>query len=248
MALLPVLLFLAAALNSSFSANRNSNSAATLSTNQIEVQGEIVNKHNELRRSVDPTASNMLKMNWNNQTAVNAQKWANQCKLQHSNSEDRKTNLSCGENLFMSTAPSSWSDAIQAWYDEQSDFVYGKGPTSRNAVTGHYTQVAWYASHSIGCGYAYCPNENFKHYYVCQYCPAGNFQNRQYFPYNKGKPCDDCPTHCDNGLCTNPCEYQNNYSNCDQLKEQVSCTHPLVKDNCKASCLCTDKIYEQPYQ
>lgn len=33
-----------------------------LLTNQPQIQREIVNKHNELRRSVNPTASNMLKM------------------------------------------------------------------------------------------------------------------------------------------------------------------------------------------
>lgn len=33
-----------------------------LLTSQVQVQKEIVNKHNELRRTVNPTASNMLKM------------------------------------------------------------------------------------------------------------------------------------------------------------------------------------------
>ncbi|POI22961.1 hypothetical protein CIB84_013291, partial [Bambusicola thoracicus] len=46
----------------------------------------------------------------------------------------------CGENLYMSTAPSSWSDSIQAWYDEEKDFKYGSGATRANAVIGHYTQ------------------------------------------------------------------------------------------------------------
>lgn len=47
----------------------------------------------------------------------------------------------CGENLFMSTAPFSWSDAIQAWYNEEKDFEYGTGAKTRGAVIGHYTQV-----------------------------------------------------------------------------------------------------------
>lgn len=41
----------------------------------------------------------------------------------------------------MSTAPSSWSDSIQAWFDEEKDFKYGSGATTANAVIGHYTQV-----------------------------------------------------------------------------------------------------------
>lgn len=41
----------------------------------------------------------------------------------------------------MSSDPTSWSAAIQSWYDESLDFVYGVGPKSPNAVVGHYTQV-----------------------------------------------------------------------------------------------------------
>lgn len=51
------------------------------------------------------------------------------------------SDVDCGENLYMSTAPSSWSDAIQAWYDEVKDFKYGVGATTKGAVIGHYTQV-----------------------------------------------------------------------------------------------------------
>ena len=49
--------------------------------------------------------------------------------------------LRCGENLFMASYPATWSQAIQSWYDESSNFIYGKGPTPPGAVVGHYTQV-----------------------------------------------------------------------------------------------------------
>ena len=41
----------------------------------------------------------------------------------------------------MSSKPAPWSDAIQSWYEERHNFVYGVGPKSSNAVVGHYTQV-----------------------------------------------------------------------------------------------------------
>ena len=47
----------------------------------------------------------------------------------------------CGENLYMSSDPTPWSDAIQNWYEERHNFVYGVGPKSSDAVIGHYTQV-----------------------------------------------------------------------------------------------------------
>ena len=32
-------------------------------------------------------------------------------------------------------------------------------------------QVVWYRSNKIGCAMAYCPNSQYKYFYVCQYCP-----------------------------------------------------------------------------
>lgn len=41
----------------------------------------------------------------------------------------------------MSSDPNEWSSAVQSWYEERHDFVYGVGPKSPGAVVGHYTQV-----------------------------------------------------------------------------------------------------------
>ncbi|XP_054424776.1 cysteine-rich secretory protein 3-like [Pteronotus mesoamericanus] len=245
MALFPVLLFLAPVLLPFFPANGQDPVFDTLSITRKEVQSEIVNKHNDLRRAVSPPASNMLKMKWDSKAAANAQKWANKCLHKHSSSQDRAIGKrSCGENLFMSSNPTLWSHAIQNWFDEKDDFTYGVGPRYSDAVIGHYTQVVWYSSFLVGCGVAYCPNQKtLKYYYVCQYCPAGNIVGREHNPYLQGKPCASCPNHCDNGLCTNTCKYDDVYSNCKDLKNQYGCGRKLIKDSCKASCNCSDKIY-----
>ncbi|KAJ8780049.1 hypothetical protein J1605_012085 [Eschrichtius robustus] len=102
MALLPVVLFLAAVLLPSFPTEAKDPTFTALLTTQTQVQREIVNKHNELRKSVSPPASNMLKMvrsksinkvEWSREAAANAQKWANKCTLEHSNPGDRKTSM-----------------------------------------------------------------------------------------------------------------------------------------------------------
>ncbi|XP_005377724.1 PREDICTED: cysteine-rich secretory protein 3-like [Chinchilla lanigera] len=245
MALFPVILFLVAVLLPSLPVNGNEDPAfAVLSTTLPQVQEEIVNKHNELRRAVSPSASDMLKMKWSSAAAENAQAWASKCTYSHSSSEDRKLNVSCGENLFMSTAPSSWSSAIQQWYDESKNFEYGVGPLSPNGVVGHYTQVVWYSSFSVGCAYAHCPSQSpLEYFMVCQYCPAGNNVAKLYTPYKQGTPCASCPDHCEDGLCTNSCDYGDKYSNCESLKKAVTCDHEMVKNNCQASCNCEGKIY-----
>ncbi|XP_032196115.1 cysteine-rich secretory protein 2-like [Mustela erminea] len=244
MALFPVVLFLAVLLLPSLPTEGKDPSFTALLTTQTQIQKDIVNKHNELRKSVSPPASNMLRMEWNREAAANAQKWANKCTLEHSVPEERKTSTKCGENLYMSSYPAPWSDAIQSWYDEHHNFVYGVGPKSSNAVVGHYTQLVWYSTYHVGCGIAYCPNqENLKYYYVCQYCPAGNNVSKKNTPYQQGTPCASCPGNCDNGLCTNSCEFEDLLSNCDSLKKTAGCGHELLKEKCKATCLCENKIY-----
>uniref|UniRef100_A0A8C3PBI8 ShKT domain-containing protein n=1 Tax=Chrysemys picta bellii TaxID=8478 RepID=A0A8C3PBI8_CHRPI len=217
-------------------------SFAALSTDRADQQKEIVDKHNALRRGVMPTARNMLRMEWSPTAAENAKSWANECTLSHSPESRRTTTVGCGENLYMSTAPNSWSDAIQAWYNEVGNFMYGIGPTTPDAVIGHYTQVVWYKSYQIGCAVAFCPESEYNYFYVCHYCPAGNINTLIKTPYKSGAACEDCPNACDDGLCTNPCKYMDKYTNCGTLKELFGCSHSMVKENCPASCKCTTEI------
>lgn len=46
----------------------------------------------------------------------------------------------CGENLYMASYMNSWSNAVQAWYDEVKDWRYGVGSIN-GGVVGHFTQV-----------------------------------------------------------------------------------------------------------
>ncbi|XP_051909231.1 cysteine-rich venom protein-like isoform X1 [Hippocampus zosterae] len=203
-------------------------------------QNEIVNKHNDLRRNVKPTASNMLKMSWNKEAAANAQRWANTCSMKHSPASSRVISTSgCGENLYMASYKNSWSNAIQSWYDEVNDWRYGVGSIN-GRVVGHFTQIVWYRSNQIGCAMAYCPNSRYKYFYVCHYCPPGNYQFTH--PYKSGSPCADCPKACENKLCTNPCPYTDKYSNCPDLKKQHGCNNSNVASWCPASCKCSSQI------
>ncbi|NXL90685.1 CRIS2 protein, partial [Alectura lathami] len=213
-----------------------------LSTSKADQQKLIVDKHNNLRRQVNPPARNMLRMEWNSQAAANAQNWANQCSLNHSPASQRKTSVQCGENLYMSTAPASWSEAIQAWYNEKEDFRYGTGATSQNAVIGHYTQLVWYNSYQVGCAVAYCPSNQYSYFYVCQYCPPGNNIMQVASPYKKGPKCADCPGHCDRGLCTNPCRHQDTFASCRNMRTLLGCGHPVVRQKCPATCKCGTQI------
>ncbi|XP_027983689.2 cysteine-rich secretory protein 3-like [Eptesicus fuscus] len=224
-------------------ASMSNTSVLSLMTQLPSTQMEIINKHNDLRRMASPSASNMLKMTWNDVVARNAAKWANKCNLYHSPSSERQIDFTgCGENFYKSSSPKSWSYAIQYLYDEVKDFKYGFGSTRANAETAHYTQLVWATSHQLGCAIAHCPHNKFQYFYVCHYCPAGNVRNTIRTPYKRGRPCEDCPHHCDNGLCTNSCMKVDKVTNCDYLVRKVGCDAQITKEKCRATCECPSAI------
>nr|UMK70497.1 Cysteine-rich secretory protein 0 [Tropidolaemus subannulatus] len=208
-----------------------------------EIQNKIIDLHNSLRRSVNPTASNMLKMEWYPEAATNAERWAYRCIEEHSSRNSRVVEeINCGENIYMSSNPMKWTEIIHAWYGEYKNFKYGAGADPSNAVIGHYTQMVWYKSYRAGCAAAYCPSSEYSYFYVCQYCPEGNIIGKSAFPYTSGPPCGDCPSACDYGLCTNPCTEKDMYINCNSLVQQSGCQDKRMQSYCPASCFCQNKI------
>uniref|UniRef100_A0A3B5PU56 SCP domain-containing protein n=1 Tax=Xiphophorus maculatus TaxID=8083 RepID=A0A3B5PU56_XIPMA len=156
------------------------NMAGVTRTTSTE-QTEIVNKHNTLRRGVQATASNMMKMVKTNEAE---QKMIKDLLLLILPS---KSLSGCGENLYM------------AWYNKVANFLYGVGSIN-GGVVGHYTQVVWATSKNTGCAMAYCSNSTYKYFYVCHYCPQGNYNFTN--PYKSGTSCSDCPSACYNKLCS----------------------------------------------
>uniref|UniRef100_A0A8C8U240 ShKT domain-containing protein n=1 Tax=Peromyscus maniculatus bairdii TaxID=230844 RepID=A0A8C8U240_PERMB len=244
MTLFPLLLFLIAVLPPSLPQDDyEDTNFEDLITSKESVQEEIVNKHNQLRRMVSPPGSDLLKMHWSYDSQANAQIWASQCSYQHSPADSRTTKIRCGENIFMSSYPASWSHVIQSWFDEGKYFNFDSGPNPPDAIVGNYTQVVWNSSFQVACGVAKCSHQLLPFLYVCHYCPPGNIERWQYIPYTIGKPCALCPDHCEDGLCTNSCEYEDKFSICEELKASLTCDYPMVNQVCKATCNCKRKIH-----
>uniref|UniRef100_A0A1I7YKD3 Metalloendopeptidase n=1 Tax=Steinernema glaseri TaxID=37863 RepID=A0A1I7YKD3_9BILA len=145
----------------------------------------IVDKHNAYRSSnalgneVDgsnggyaPTASNMYKLSYDCTLEGMAQAWADKCVFQHS-----PQNRSAGENIYYSS-PTVQDDgpvfnAIDSWWNELKKIgvsAYSPDLTFTYDLSlkkvGHYTQMAWANTTTVGCGHAKCTNMNFV---VCNY-------------------------------------------------------------------------------
>jgi hypothetical protein len=72
------------------------------------------------------------------------------------------------------------------WGSERTKYNFNKPGFS--ASTGHFTQVVWKGSRSVGCGWKRCSGGKGKAqgiYVVCQYSPAGNYLGE--FEKNVGK-------------------------------------------------------------
>lgn len=206
-------------------------------TERGQVQEEIVSLHNQLRRSVSPSAQDMLQMSWSDDIKASMQTWVDKCKMAHGPPSTRLINgYEMGENLFYSSTQLSWTAVITAWHNEVQNYQYPTGSTNGKEV-GHYTQVIWNSSYKVGCAMAVCPNNIY--FYGCQYYRAGNF--RGWNPYTEGSRCGMCPSNCVNKLCTNPCPYINRFLNCPALKNTFGCVS-LVKLFCPASCSCSSEI------
>ncbi|KAH0621815.1 hypothetical protein JD844_023453 [Phrynosoma platyrhinos] len=168
-----------------------------------KIQQEILEKFNAIRRGVQPTASNMVKMKWSHKAANNAKEWARKCIAKAPPQKERTIDgVLCGDSRVRATYSTSWSDVIDLWNRKSSNFKYGTGAIDPKKDVYGYTQMIWYNSYRVGCTVAYCDSEEeYKFFYICRFCPAGNIVEYIATPYKEGPPCGDCPNDCEDKLC-----------------------------------------------
>jgi pathogenesis-related protein 1 len=148
----------------------------------------IVDAHNKLRAEVGIAE----KLSYSPALAAAAQAWAdnlkqtNHCQMRHS-----KPNGQYGENLYWEAAL-SWSDGrkellnvsseqvVAQWGKEKANYDYSSNQCAEGKMCGHYTQIVWRSTSSIGCGMAVCEDTK-EQVWACQYLPAGNWIGRK--PY-----------------------------------------------------------------
>ncbi|CAF1292407.1 unnamed protein product [Rotaria sp. Silwood1] len=155
--------------------------SADVTSNAWEIQA--LNSHNEFRarHGVPPL---VLKDEITRKAQAYAQYLTENNLFEHSTNRD---NL--GENLYtMSsseplTNKSLGMDATQSWYDEIKSYDFNNPGFSME--TGHFTQVIWKNTSSLGVGVAFSDNGR-RVVVVAQYGPAGNVMGQ--FPENVPPP------------------------------------------------------------
>jgi len=168
-----------------------------------EEQDQLLTAHDAVRAEVKPAAIPPLPdVAWNATLEGGAQGWANGCHgINHS------LTPGVGENIYASGAsfnppprPTVYAivedptPANFSWGSEKSSYTYSTNGCS--GVCGHYTQVVWRTSTSIGCGIKLCHSDTnpfpppFNAFdwwvVVCQYSPQGNFIGQRPYLCNYG--------------------------------------------------------------
>jgi len=111
-------------------------------------------------------------LTWSPKLAAAAQAWANQlkakgCAFEHSGGPT-------GENLAAGTSGTLDAKATVAmWYDELKGYSFAQPGFSMQ--TGHFTQVVWRGTTSLGCGKSQCKGLDV---WVCEYDPPGNWEGQ----------------------------------------------------------------------
>ncbi|KAF9141083.1 hypothetical protein BGX30_005513 [Mortierella sp. GBA39] len=141
--------------------------ATTVGTAVVLSQDEIksvLEAHNKLRALHGAPA-----LTWNAESAKFGDDWLKSCKFKHSGGK----NLAAGYKDFPA--------AVQAWYDEIKCYNFANPGFTR--VTGHFTQIVWKSSKTLGCAKRTCPKWNV---YICEYDPPGKIVTRDnsYFKNN----------------------------------------------------------------
>jgi pathogenesis-related protein 1 len=176
-----VLLIFALCSLPAFSLRMGAKDASAPSASQVSKAeiAQILKAHNDARRAA---AANMPPLQWSNEVAASAQKWANTlrstCTIRHQSPNKY------GENLFYTSGgkqPLPATAAIAAWLSEKAYYNYATNKcSSTNPGCGHYTQIVWRATTRVGCGKATCGKATI---WVCHYDPMGNVNVKTTKPY-----------------------------------------------------------------
>ena len=185
--------------------------------------------HNAIRSDVamglvddQPSATDMVKLDWDANLAGVAQSWVDRCIWDHNSNRTAQYaalaggNTYVGENLavYLTTGspPNLVNFAVDLWSDEVAGYDYAPLTQAAAEESGHYTQLVWSDTRRVGCGLAVCPGSAFgypntftAYYLACDYAQGGNFLGQH--PYEAGPTASDCPPGypgVEDGLCVVP--------------------------------------------
>jgi pathogenesis-related protein 1 len=132
-------------------------------------------EHNAVRARLKLPA-----LRWSAHLADVARDWANH--LIATGDFSHRPSNTFGENLYAVTgAYASTAQVFAAWAEEGRG--YDVRTNSCRGVCGHFTQIVWQSTRSVGCA---AVSGGGRQVWVCDYDPAGNWEGHR--PYGENAP------------------------------------------------------------
>jgi len=223
--MLPVVFFVALLVAPATSKNGPDRVEGNVRGFTQEQKDVIVQMHNYYRSQ--ERATNIIKMEWNDELEAKAQRQANLCKFAHTPLDELTKTAGfeeIGESVYATWANTGFSTSrpMEFWATEKPNYDYDKSRCIFGSICGHYTQMVWHETYQVGCGVKKCkvikglksvtPGKKKGFLMFCMYGPNQkhglNRDGTQNLAFSKGKKCSQCPkSHpdCDDEfeLCTN---------------------------------------------
>ncbi|KAL8662072.1 MAG: hypothetical protein Q9202_005046 [Teloschistes flavicans] len=139
-------------------------------TNDDNFRSSCLNSTNTFRHQHNATA-----LTWNTTLATAASVLAGACKFKHSGGPDGE-NIAAGYQNVTAT--------VEGWGNERAKYNFAHGGFGEN--TGHFTQLVWKATSTVGCARKQC--ETIGWFVVCEYWPPGNVQGAYQIQVQKQIP------------------------------------------------------------
>lgn len=174
------------------------------------IETVLVRAHNQLRREVQPQASNMKELVWSKSLQLLADYKVQDCQSSSLNLEYNGVTYGYTSRLIQGiTQPNlnTFLTSVEEWFDSSRYYnMYDNECRNNPRICENYMQAAWANSSEIGCAYNYCTSRNSESngygiLVLCLYYSAMDGD----LPYMTGERCSLCPEtdpHCNQGLCS----------------------------------------------
>lgn len=125
--------------------------ASTSFTDDAQFKNDMLAAHNFYRLE-----QGVKNLTWNDTSAKVAANYSRACVFEHSGGPT-------GENLAAGYENATAS--VDAWGIEKLQYDWKK-PTGFSEATGHFTQLVWSNTTSVGCGRMDCSGKNSEYYFL----------------------------------------------------------------------------------
>jgi Cysteine-rich secretory protein family len=106
---------------------------------------------------------------WNESLVKTANDWATRCATENSGSPPIQ-----GENV--AARYENVTSAIEDWGNERDNYDFDNPKVDQEGI-GHFTQLVWKGTTTVGCAAVDCPASLAGWIIVCQYWPPGNVKD-----------------------------------------------------------------------